>query len=112
MNNKYIPEIFKEKISIFINFLYGAFLLFISIFMLASIVSFDIADNSFLTSSNSATKNILGPVGSHISSFILYTFGLMGYFFFYEIPSNSVILGGILIIISGVYVAYRERKIS
>ena len=38
--------------------------------------------------------------------------GLMGYFFFYEIPSNSVMLGGILIIISGVYVAYRERKIS
>ena len=81
MNNKYIPEIFKEKISIFINFLYGVFLLFVSIFILTSIVSFDIADNSFLTSSNSATKNILGPVGSHISSFILYTFGLMGYFF-------------------------------
>jgi len=44
------------------------------------------------------------------SSFIFV--GLMGYFFFYEIPSNSVMLGGILIIISGVYVAYRERKIS
>ena len=44
------------------------------------------------------------------SSFIFV--GLMGYFFFYEIPSNSVILGGILIIISGVYVAYRERKIT
>ena len=43
------------------------------------------------------------------SSFIFV--GLMGYFFFYEIPSNSVILGGILIIISGVYVAYRERKV-
>ena len=38
--------------------------------------------------------------------------GLMGYFFFYEIPSNSVIIGGVLIIISGVYVAYRERKVS
>ena len=44
------------------------------------------------------------------SSFIFV--GLMGYFFFYEIPSNSVITGGILIIISGVYVAYRERKVS
>jgi len=44
------------------------------------------------------------------SSFIFV--GLMGYFFFYEIPTNSVIIGGILIIISGVYVAYRERKIS
>jgi len=38
--------------------------------------------------------------------------GLMGYFFFYEIPSNSVIIGAILIIISGIYVAYRERKVS
>ena len=44
------------------------------------------------------------------SSFIFV--GLMGYFFFYEIPSNSVIIGGVLIIISGVYVAYRERKVS
>ena len=41
------------------------------------------------------------------SSFIFV--GLMGYFFFYEIPSQSVILGGALIIFSGVYVAYRER---
>ncbi|MFZ8865317.1 MAG: DMT family transporter [Rickettsiales bacterium] len=44
------------------------------------------------------------------SSFIFV--GLMGYFFFYEIPSNSVIIGGVLIIISGVYVAYRERKVT
>src|SRR5210317_407165 len=44
------------------------------------------------------------------SSFVF--FGLMGYFFFYVIPINSVIIGGVLIIISGVYVAYRERKVS
>ena len=36
--------------------------------------------------------------------------GVMGYLFFKEIPSNSVVLGGMLIIISGIYVAYRERK--
>ena len=36
--------------------------------------------------------------------------GIMGYLFFHEIPSKSVLLGGILIIISGVYVAYKERK--
>ena len=41
------------------------------------------------------------------SSFIFV--GVMGYLFFYEIPSQSVILGGVLIILSGVYVAYRER---
>ena len=42
------------------------------------------------------------------SSFIFV--GIMGYLIFYEIPSNSVIIGAILIIISGIYVAYRERK--
>jgi len=36
--------------------------------------------------------------------------GVMGYLFFNEIPSNTIVLGGILIIISGIYVAYRERK--
>ena len=36
--------------------------------------------------------------------------GIMGYLFFYEIPSKSVVIGAFLIIISGVYVAYRERK--
>ena len=36
--------------------------------------------------------------------------GLMGYLFFNEIPSNSVVIGAMLIIISGIYVAYRERK--
>ena len=35
--------------------------------------------------------------------------GIMGYLFFYEIPSQSVLLGGGLIILSSVYVAYRER---
>ena len=38
--------------------------------------------------------------------------GIMGYLFFYEIPSKSVVIGAFLIIISGVYVAYRERKIN
>ena len=41
------------------------------------------------------------------SSFIFV--GVMGYLFFYEIPGQSVVLGGALIILSGVYVAYRER---
>ncbi len=36
--------------------------------------------------------------------------GIMGYLFFNEIPSNSVVIGGVLIIISGIYVAYRERQ--
>jgi len=36
--------------------------------------------------------------------------GFMGYLFFNEIPSNSVVIGAALIIIGGIYVAYRERK--
>tara|TARA_Y100001970_G_scaffold212908_1_gene260090 strand:- start:852 stop:1706 length:855 start_codon:yes stop_codon:yes gene_type:complete len=36
--------------------------------------------------------------------------GIMGYLFFNEIPSNSVLVGGTLIILCGIYVAYRERK--
>ena len=30
--------------------------------------------------------------------------------YFNEIPNNSVVIGALLIIISGIYVAYRERK--
>jgi drug/metabolite transporter (DMT)-like permease len=41
------------------------------------------------------------------SSFVFV--GVMGFLFFAEIPSLSVICGGILIIIGGIYVAYRER---
>ena len=37
--------------------------------------------------------------------------GLMGYFFYNEIPNFSIVTGGILIIGSGIYVAYRENKL-
>ena len=36
--------------------------------------------------------------------------GIMGFLFFNEIPGNSVVFGALLIIISGIYVAYRERQ--
>jgi len=41
------------------------------------------------------------------SSFVFV--GVMGFLFFAEIPDLSVLCGGILIIIGGIYVAYRER---
>ena len=34
----------------------------------------------------------------------------MGYFFYNEIPNSSVIIGGLLIVIGGIYIAYRENK--
>ena len=36
--------------------------------------------------------------------------GVMGYFFYNEIPNSSIVLGGLLIILGGVYIAYRENK--
>ena len=38
--------------------------------------------------------------------------GIMGYIFYNEVPSISIIIGGILIIAGGVYIAYREQKVS
>ena len=77
----------------------------------------------FLTKENSKIARLRGKKvnvdGVYVNiafkdEFIEYTsfifVGFMGYLFFNEIPSNSVIIGGILIIISGIYVAYRERK--
>ena len=34
---------------------------------------------------------------------------ILGYIFFSEIPRPVVILGGLLIIISGIYIVYREH---
>ena len=36
--------------------------------------------------------------------------GLLGYFFLNEIPSMTVIVGGIIIIISGIYLVHVESK--
>ena len=44
------------------------------------------------------------------SSFIFV--GIMGYYFYDEVPGISIILGGLLIILSGVYIAYREHMLE
>ena len=44
------------------------------------------------------------------SSFIFV--GIMGYYFYDEVPGISIILGGLLIIFSGVYIAYREHLLD
>ena len=36
--------------------------------------------------------------------------GLMGYFFYNEVPSNSVYIGTLLIVLSGTYIVYREHQ--
>ncbi len=85
MNNSYIPTILKDKINFFINSLISILLIFAAIFLFLSLFSFNINDDSFLTKTSQASSNIFGDVGSYIASFILYTFGIMGYalvFFF------------------------------
>ena len=79
MLNNYIPNIFKDKLSLFFNYFCSFFFILVSIFAFLSLLTFDINDNSFLTSSSGQTNNIFGFFGAYFSSFILYTFGLFGY---------------------------------
>ena len=77
--SKYIPEILKDKFQSFTKYFYVCFYGLVVISLGLSLLSFNINDNSFLTSSSETTKNILGPIGAHVSSFLFYTFGLMSY---------------------------------
>ena len=79
MKNSYIPEVFKDKISKSIRILYGLLLLFLGIFVGFALITFNINDNSFITSTSASSLNFFGPLGSYSSSFIFYTFGVMGY---------------------------------
>ena len=81
MNNTYIPNILKDKLSLFFNYFYGSINFLIFIFLAISLFSFDINDNSFLTKSSQSIRNFGGELGSYVSSFIFYTFGLLGYVF-------------------------------
>ena len=81
MNNTYIPNILKDKLSLFLNYFLGLIYLLVFFFLIISLFSFDINDNSFLTNSSQSINNLGGEIGSYISSFILYTFGLTGYGF-------------------------------
>ena len=58
MNNKYIPKMLKDKLSIFLEYSYATFLLLVSISLFISLITFNINDNSLLSSTNEATKLI------------------------------------------------------
>ena len=79
MKNSYIPDVFKAKITKSIKFLNGLIYLFLSIFFGIALITFNINDNSFIASTSSSTLNFFGALGSYSSSFIFYTFGMMGY---------------------------------
>ena len=80
MNNKYIPEVFKDKISIITRYIYAVLLLLVSVLLCLSLLSFSFDDNSFLTNTNNPYQNLLGSFGSYLSSFLFYVFGIMTYF--------------------------------
>ena len=79
MNHSYIPEIFKEKIYQIFKYIYSFSLFLVSASSLLSLLSFDINDNSFLTSTSNKSQNFFGDFGSYYASFIFYTFGILGY---------------------------------
>ena len=79
MKNNYIPDIFKEKIIQSYRYLYALLFFSISILSCLALLTFDISDNSFLTSTSNDSQNLLGDVGSYFASFIFYTFGALGY---------------------------------
>ncbi len=79
MKTNYIPEILKEKLSSAYRYSYALLLLLVSIFSALALYTFDINDNSFLTSTSNISGNLFGNFGSYFASFIFYTFGILGY---------------------------------
>ena len=67
MKSNYIPEILKEKLSSIYNFIYFLSLLLVSIISGIALLTFDINDNSFLTSTNTQTGNLLGDFGECVA---------------------------------------------
>ena len=94
MNNNFFPTAFKDKLKNILRYLYGILFLLISIILSLSLFSFNINDSSFLTNSSGQITNITGLLGSYVSSFLLYTFGIMAYFFvlFFIIYSLKIFL--------------------
>ena len=90
MNNSFIPIVFKDKFIKIIIWAKGLFFLFLSISLFLSIFTFDINDDSFLTSTNGTPSNILGFVGSYVASFLIYSFGIMSYIISLFLLINSI----------------------
>jgi len=94
MNISFIPQILKEKIVVFFKYVWAISFLIIAITLTLSIWSFNIDDNSFLTNTNNHNTNLIGPIGSYIASFLIYTFGVLSYFvaFYFLTWSISIFL--------------------
>jgi S-DNA-T family DNA segregation ATPase FtsK/SpoIIIE len=79
MNNSFIPLVFKDKLVDIIIWFKGSLFFLLSLVIFLSLFTFNIKDNSFLTTSSGATSNVIGTVGSHLASFLIYSFGILSY---------------------------------
>ena len=83
---------FKEKIVYFFRFVHAFFLTGIAIFIILSLATFSIADNSFLVKTSNLTTNLMGTVGSYTASFLIYTFGALSYLIALFFISNAAMI--------------------
>ena len=79
MNISFFPSVLKEKLIQSIRCIKGSFFLILSILLFLAIFTFNINDNSFLTQTNNPVSNAVGSIGSHVASFLIYSFGLLSY---------------------------------
>ncbi len=92
MKINYIPAILKEKLFSTFKYLYATSLMIISIISAASLLTFNINDNSFLTRTSNVSGNLLGDFGSYFASFVFYTFGIFGYLIILFFLSFSILV--------------------
>ena len=89
MNISFFPSVLKEKLVQSLRWIKGSFFLILSIWLFLAIFTFNINDNSFLTQTNSPTSNAVGFIGSHVASFLIYSFGLLSYLVVFFLIINS-----------------------
>ena len=89
MNISFFPSVLKEKLVQSLRWIKGSFFLILSIWLFLAIFTFNINDNSFLTQTNSPTSNAVGSIGSHVASFLIYSFGLLSYLVVFFLIINS-----------------------
>ena len=90
MNISFFPSVLKEKIIQSVRWIKGSFFLILSILLFLAIFTFNINDNSFLTQTNNPASNVVGPIGSYVASFLIYSFGLLSYLIVFFLIINSL----------------------
>ena len=90
MNISFFPSVLKEKLIQSVRWIKGSFFLILSILLFLAIFTFNINDNSFLTQTNNPVSNAVGSIGSHVASFLIYSFGLLSYLIVFFLIINSL----------------------